>query len=216
MFLCSPSCNLYLGAGKSLPEWFTRPEVASILSEAYPPMHRQGACVWLTGLAGAGKSTTANVLTVMLQERGRRVTLLDGDVVRSTLSRGLGFSKEDRDANIMRIAYVAGEIVRHGGLVICAAVSPYRATRNEIRNIVGRDHFVEVFVDTPLEVCQERDPKGIYSRARRGELTDVTGIDHPYEAPRNSELTLDTIESPVDGNAKRIVDFLIDRGLLRD
>ncbi|MEM7033013.1 MAG: bifunctional sulfate adenylyltransferase/adenylylsulfate kinase [Chloroflexota bacterium] len=206
----------YLGAGKPLPEWFTRPEVAAILSEAYPPMHRQGACVWLTGLAGAGKSTTANVLTVMLQERGRRVTLLDGDVVRSTLSRGLGFSKEDRDANIMRIAYVAGEIVRHGGLVICAAVSPYRATRNEIRNIVGRDHFVEVFVDTPLEVCQQRDPKGIYSRARRGELSDVTGIDHPYEAPRNSELTLDTVDQAVDANAKRIVEFLVERGLLQN
>jgi len=206
----------YLRAGKPLPTWFTRPEVAEILAEAYPPMHQQGVCVWLTGLAGAGKSTTAEVLTVMLQERGRRTTLLDGDVVRSMLSRGLGFSKEDRDANILRIGYVASEIVRHGGVVVCAAVSPYRATRNEIRNIVGRDHFVEVFVDTPLEVCQERDPKGIYSRARRGELSGVTGIDQPYEAPRNSEITLDTVNTSVEVNARCIVDYMVERGLLRD
>ena len=206
----------YLSRGKPLPDWFTRPEVAQILAEAYPPMHQQGVCVWLTGLAGSGKSTTAEVLTVMLQERGRRVTVLDGDVVRSTLSRGLGFSKEDRDENILRIAYVAGEIVRHGGVVICAAVSPYRAIRNEIRNIVGRDQFIEAFVDAPLEVCQQRDPKGIYSRARRGELADVTGIDAPYEAPRNAELTLDTVNHTVNENARSIIAYLLDRGLLKD
>jgi sulfate adenylyltransferase len=152
----------------------------------------------------------------MLLERGRQVTLLDGDVVRNTLSRGLGFSKEDRDDNILRIGYVAGEIVRHGGVVVCAAVSPYRATRNEIRNIVGRDHFVEVFVDTPLEVCEARDTKGIYAKARRGELKDVTGIDHPYESPRHPEILLDTVKHPPEENGKRIVDFLFEQGFLRD
>jgi sulfate adenylyltransferase len=206
----------YLRRGKSLPAWFTRPEVANILAEAYPPMHRQGACIWLTGLPGAGKSSNAEAITNMLLERGRQVTLLDGDVVRNTLSRGLSFSKEDRETNIMRIGYVASEIVRHGGVVVCAAVSPYRATRNEIRNIVGQDHFVEVFVDAPLEVCKQRDPKGLYSRVRRGELTGVSGIDLPYEAPRHSEIVLDTVKSSVEENARCVIDFLSARGFLQD
>src|SRR5205085_777771 len=110
-----------------------------------------------TGLSGAGKSTTAEILTALLLERGRRVTLLDGDVVRTHLSKGLGFSKADRDTNIRRIGFVASEIVRHGGVVVCAAVSPYRATRNDVRNMIGAAQFIEVFVDTPLEVCEQRD-----------------------------------------------------------
>ncbi|NLG50884.1 MAG: bifunctional sulfate adenylyltransferase/adenylylsulfate kinase, partial [Chloroflexi bacterium] len=142
----------YLNKGYKLPEWFTRPEVADILADSYPPRHKQGVCVWFTGLSGAGKSTTAEILTVLLQENGRQVTVLDGDVVRTHLSKGLGFSKEDRDINIRRIGFVAAEIVRHGGVAICAAVSPYRATRNDVRNMVGPDHFVEVFVDTPIDV----------------------------------------------------------------
>ncbi len=150
----------YLNKGRKLPEWFTRPEVAEILADTYPARHRQGACIWFTGLSGAGKSTTAEMLTVLLLEHGRQVTVLDGDVVRTHLSKGLGFSKEDRDTNIRRIGYVAAEIVRHGGVVVCAAVSPYRATRNDARSMVGKDNFVEVFVDTPLEVCEQRDVKG--------------------------------------------------------
>lgn len=126
-----------------MPGWFTRPEVAEILAETYPPRHRQGVCLWLTGLSGAGKSTTADVLTVLLLEHGRQVTVLDGDVVRTHLSQGLGFSKADRDTNIRRIGFVAAEIVRHGGVAVCAAVSPYRATRNDVRTLVGADHFVE-------------------------------------------------------------------------
>ena len=179
----------YLNNGKQLPEWFTRPEVADILAESYPPRHKQGACIWFTGLSGSGKSTTADVLTTLLLEAGRQVTVLDGDVVRTHLSKGLGFSKEDRDTNILRIGFVAGEIVRHGGIVICAAVSPYRATRNEVRNRIGPGQFVEVFVDTPLEVCEDRDTKGMYARARRGEIKGFTGIDDPYEPPVNPELT---------------------------
>jgi len=137
-------------------------------------------------------------------------------VVRTHLSQGLGFSKEDRDINIRRIGYVASEIVRHGGIVICAAVSPYRATRNDVRNMVGRDHFVEVFVDTPLEVCEQRDRKGMYSRARRGEITGFTGVDDPYEPPQNPEVILDTEHSTPEENGRRIVEDLLSRGFLVD
>ena len=119
----------YLDAGKPLPSWFTRPEVADILAETYPPRHRQGVCIWFTGLSGSGKSTTADVLSTLLMQHGRQVTVLDGDVVRTHLSKGLGFSREDRDTNILRIGFVASEIVRHGGIVVCAAISPYSATR---------------------------------------------------------------------------------------
>ncbi|MBV7339965.1 bifunctional sulfate adenylyltransferase/adenylylsulfate kinase [Chloroflexi bacterium TSY] len=205
----------YLNNGKPLPEWFTRPEVAEILAEAYPPRHKQGVCIWFTGLSGSGKSTTAGVLTTLLQEAGRQVTVLDGDVVRTHLSKGLGFSKEDRDINIRRIGYVASELVRHGGVVICAAVSPYRATRNDVRNMVGTDQFVEVFVDTPLSVCEDRDVKGMYAAARRGEIKDFTGIDDPYEAPNNPELTLDTVSNTPEGNAHLVCDFMRIAGFLR-
>ena len=206
----------YLNRGRKLPGWFTRPEVADILAETYPPRHRQGVCVWFTGLSGAGKSTTADVLTVLLQERGRQVTVLDGDVVRTHLSRGLGFSREDRDLNIRRIGFVAAEITRHGGVVICAAVSPYRATRSDVRNMVGPDRFVEVFVDTPLEVCEQRDVKGMYAKARRGELTGFTGIDDPYEAPLQPELTLDTVGQAPEENARLILEYLGQHGFVQN
>ncbi|MBI4617901.1 MAG: bifunctional sulfate adenylyltransferase/adenylylsulfate kinase [Planctomycetes bacterium] len=205
----------YLEAGRKLPEWFTRPEVAEILSETYPPRHRQGVCVWFTGLSGAGKSTTAEVLTVLLLEHGRQVTVLDGDVVRTHLSKGLGFSKEDRDVNIRRIGFVAAEIARHGGVVLAAAVSPYRATRNDVRNMVGSDRFVEVFVDTPIEVCEGRDFKGLYAKARRGELKGFTGIDDPYEPPRHPEITLETTRSTPEENARKILAHLIEKGFAR-
>ncbi len=205
----------YLRNGEQLPEWFTRPEVASILSESYPPRHKQGVCIWFTGLSGSGKSTTAEVLTVLLQESGRQVTVLDGDVVRTHLSKGLGFSRDDRDTNIRRIGFVAGELVRHGGTVIAAAISPYRATRNDVRNMVGSDNFVEVFVDTPLEVCEARDTKGLYAKARRGEIQGFTGIDDPFEAPEHPEIVLDTVRSTPEENARRIQQFLTDRGFVR-
>lgn len=205
----------YLNNGLKLPDWFTRPEVAEILSESYPPRHRQGACIWFTGLSGSGKSTTAEVLTTLLLEAGRQVTVLDGDVVRTHLSKGLGFSKEDRDTNIRRIGYVAAEIARHGGVVLCAAVSPYRATRNDVRSMVGRDTFIEVFVDTPLEVCESRDVKGLYAKARRGEIKGFTGIDDPYEAPQQPELTLGTVEQTPEDNAYLILDYLLEQGLIR-
>ncbi|MBI5292969.1 MAG: bifunctional sulfate adenylyltransferase/adenylylsulfate kinase [Chloroflexi bacterium] len=207
--------NDYLNAGRKLPDWFTRREVADILAETYPPRHRQGVCIWFTGLSGSGKSTTAEVLTVLLLEHGRQVTELDGDVVRTHLSKGLGFGKEDRDVNIRRIGFVAAEIVRHGGGVICAAVSPYRATRNDVRNMVGKDRFVEVFVDTPLDVCEGRDVKGMYAKARRGEITGFTGIDDPYEPPLRAEIKLDAVSHTPEENARMILDNLIRQGFVR-
>jgi sulfate adenylyltransferase len=205
----------YLNRGRPLPEWFTRPETAEILADTYPPRHRQGVCVWFTGLSGAGKSTTAEVLTMLLLERGRQVTVLDGDVVRTHLSKGLGFSREDRDTNIRRIGFVAAEIVRHGGVAVCAAISPYQATRNEVRQMVGADRFVEVFVDTPLEECERRDAKGMYAMARRGEITGWTGIDDPYEAPRHAEIILDTLGHTAEANARHVLQYLEAEGFVR-
>lgn len=205
----------YRDGGAELPAWFARPEVSAAIADTYPPRHKQGFCVWFTGLSAAGKSTTAEILTVLLQEFGRQVTLLDGDVVRNHLSRGLGFSKDDRDMNIRRIGFVASEIVKHQGTVICAAVSPYRATRNDVRNMIGVDRFVEVFVNTPLEECERRDVKGMYLKARRGELKNFTGIDDPYEPPVQPELELETTSNSAEENARVIVAYLTDRGFLR-
>jgi sulfate adenylyltransferase len=205
----------YLNNGTRLPSWFTRPEVAEILAEAYPPRHRQGCCIWFTGLSGSGKSTTADILTVLLSENGRQVTVLDGDVVRTHLSKGLGFSRDDRDTNIRRISFVASEVVRHGGIAICAAVSPYRASRNDARNMVGKDRFIEVYVNTPLEICEERDSKGMYSKARQGEITDFTGIDSPYEPPLNAEIEIETLEHSPEENARLILAVLKNVGYVK-
>ena len=204
----------YLAKGRQLPEWFTRKETSDILQQMYPPRQQQGICIWFTGLSGAGKSTTAEILVSMLLERGRQVTLLDGDVVRTHLSKGLGFSREDRDANILRIGYVGSEIARHGGLVITAAISPYLATRTEVRKLVGEERFIEVFVDTPIEVCEERDVKGMYAKARQGLITGFTGVDDPYEAPLNPEITLDTVNFTPDQNAAKIIQYLEVNGYL--
>lgn len=205
----------YLGKGRPLPTWFSRPEVARILAESFPPRHRRGVCLWFTGLSGAGKSTTAEYVLNLLLEKGRNVTILDGDVVRTHLSKGLGFSKEDRDTNIRRIGYVASEIVRHGGIVICAAISPYRATRENVRNMVG-EGFMEIHMATPLEVVEARDDKGLYAKARRGEIKGFTGIDDPYEAPLNPEFTLTAENTSVEDNAQLIMDRLIEMGYVLD
>jgi sulfate adenylyltransferase len=173
----------------------------------------RGACVWFTGLSGSGKSTTAEALVPLLEARGRTVTVLDGDVVRTHLTKGLGFSKEDRDTNVRRVGYVASEIVRHGGLVVAALVSPYRATRDEVRAMVG-DDFIEVFVDTPLEVVEQRDVKGWYRKARRGEVTEFTGVSDPYEPPPDPELTLRTTDTTPRANAQLVLEYLGSRGIL--
>jgi len=204
----------YLAKGRELPEWFTRKETAAVLRSAYPPRIEQGFTIWFTGLPSAGKSTIAEILTVMLNERGRQVTVLDGDVVRTHLSKGLGFSREDRDTNITRIGYVAAEIARHGGAVICAAVSPYAATRNQVRAMHRDGVFIEVFVDTPVSVCEVRDVKGFYAKARAGEIKGFTGVDDPYEAPENAELTLPTANRTAEENARAIVNYLTENGFL--
>lgn len=204
----------YLAKGQTLPEWFTRLETAEILQQMYPPRYKQGFCIWFTGLSGSGKSTTAEVLTSLLLERGKQVTVLDGDVVRTHLSKGLGFSPEDRDTNILRIGFVAGEIARHGGTVISAAISPYRRTRNEARKMAGADRFIEVYVDTPIDVCEERDVKGLYARARRGQIKGFTGVDDPYEEPIDPEIILYTINTSPLENAGKIMTYLEERGFI--
>jgi sulfate adenylyltransferase len=204
----------YLAKGQLLPEWFTRPETAEILRQMYPPLHHQGFCLWFTGLSGSGKSTTAEILISLLLEYGKQVSLLDGDVVRTHLSKGLGFSREDRDTNILRIGYVASEIVRHGGVAITAAISPYRSTRNEARKLVGPENFMMIYMDTPIEVCEQRDIKGLYARARRGEITGFTGVNDPYEPPVSPEITLKTVDVTPEENARKIIDYLKERGFL--
>lgn len=207
----------YLAKGRLLPEWFTRPETAEILREMYPPRHKQGFGIWFTGLSGSGKSATTQVLTTLLLERGRETAILDGDVVRTHLSKGLGFSKEDRDTNILRIGFVAGEIAHAGGIVICAAISPYRATREEARKMVG-ENFIEVFMDTPVEVCEQRDVKGLYAKARQamvdGKPMGFTGVDDPYEPPIKPEITLKGYDSTPEENARIIIKYLEEQGFL--
>jgi len=205
----------YRNGGIDLPAWFARTETAVAIAESYPPRHKQGFCIWFTGLSAAGKSTTAEILTVLLQEFGRQVTLLDGDIVRNNLSLGLGFSKEDRDANIRRIGFVAAEIVKHHGAVVCAAVSPYRATRNDVRALVGSERFIEVFVNTPIDECERRDGKGMYLKARRGEIKNFTGIDDPYEPPFQPEIELETTNCSAEENARTIVSSLRERGFIK-
>jgi sulfate adenylyltransferase len=175
---------------------------------------RAGVCVWFTGLSGSGKSTTAELLIKRLWDQGREVTVLDGDVVRTHLSRELGFSREDRDTNVRRIGFVASEVVRHGGTVVAAVVSPYRSTRDDVRTMVGTEHFFEVFVDTPIEVCESRDVKGLYAQARAGTLTGFTGIDDPYEPPLKPELTLHTTDTTPAANAELVLEELESRGYL--
>ena len=203
----------YLAVGRPLPAWFMRPEIAGILSEANPPRHRQGVTIWLTGLSGAGKSTITGALEQRLPAHGRNVTVLDGDEIRTHLSKGLGFSKEDRDTNIRRVAYVASRIVAHGGTVICSVISPYRATRDEARRMIG--NFVEVFVAAPLATCEQRDVKGLYRKARAGEIKGFTGIDDPYEAPERPEVIVPTERQTLEESVESILEALYALGYLR-
>lgn len=168
----------------------------------------RGCVIWFTGLSGSGKTTIAHEVEAKLLDAGVPVEILDGDVVRENLSKGLGFSKEDRDTNIRRIAFVAHLLQRNGTFVITAAISPYKAIRDEARAMIK--DFVEIYADAPLEVCEQRDVKGLYAKARAGEIKGFTGIDDPYEAPENAEVVCMTGEQPVAESAQQVIDKLIE------
>jgi sulfate adenylyltransferase len=199
-----------LADGRDLPEWFTFSEVAEELRRSHPPRSRQGFTVLFTGLSGSGKSTIANVLLIKLLELGgRRVTLLDGDIVRTHLSSELGFSRAHRDLNIHRIGFVAAEITKHGGVALCAPIAPYDAVRKEVRASVSAvGGFVLVHVATPLEVCEARDRKGLYAKARAGLIPEFTGISDPYEPPADAEVTIDASEFTPEEAANEILRHL--------
>jgi adenylyl-sulfate kinase len=172
-----------------------------------------GFTVWFTGLSGSGKSTLAEMLVDVLEERGHRYELLDGDVVRTHLSKGLGFSKEDRDTNILRIGWVAERLTYHGAAVVCSAISPYREVRDRVRASIPA--FVEVFVSCPVEICAQRDVKGLYEKAFRGEITGFTGVDDPYEPPEHAEVVVETDRLSPEESLDRIVSKLEELGYLR-
>ena len=205
-----------LRRGEEIPEWFSYPEVIQELRRAYLPPHLQGFTVFFTGLPSSGKSTIAGILMAKLMEIGTRpVTLLDGDVVRRHLSSELGFSKRDRDINIRRIGFVASEITKNRGIAICAPIAPYRATRREVREMISQyGGFVEVYVATPLEVCEARDRKGLYAKARAGLIKNFTGIDDPYEPPEKAEVVIDTTQMSPEKAAQRVLDYLKEQGYL--
>jgi adenylylsulfate kinase len=173
----------------------------------------KGFTLWFTGLSGAGKTTISHIVERELRERGSRVEVLDGDVVRENLSKGLGFSKEDRDTNIRRIAFVADLLSRNGVPVITAAISPYREIRDEARRLMG-DRFIEVFVKASVEVCAERDVKGLYEKAFKGEIKEFTGVSDPYEPPLSPELTLDTEHDSAEEDAAKVLALLEERQLI--
>jgi sulfate adenylyltransferase len=188
-----------LDKGLEIPEWFSYPEVVAELQKAQKPLSKRGFTVFFTGLSGAGKSTLAHGLLVKLLEDGQRpVTLLDGDIVRTHLSSELGFSQEHRSINVRRIGFVASEITKNGGVAICAPIAPYLSDRQFNRELISSyGGYIEVYVNTPLEVCEERDVKGLYAKARKGLVKQVTGIDDPYEPPGNPEIVINSsVEDP--------------------
>jgi len=205
-----------LSEGREIPEWFTFPEVAAELRRSYPPRRHQGLTVLFTGLSGSGKSTIANALLSKFNEMGGRpVTLLDGDLVRKHLSSELGFSKEHRDINIRRIGYVASEITKNGGIAICAPIAPYDAVRKEVRSMIDPlGGFVLVYVSTPLDVCEERDRKGLYAKARAGIIPEFTGVSDPYEEPLDAEVVIKTEATTPEEAAQQILLHLEHEGYI--
>jgi len=205
-----------LAEGREIPSWFTYPEVAEELRRSYPPRSHQGFTVFFTGLSGAGKSTIASILlTKLLEEGGRPVTLLDGDIVRKHLSSELGFSKEHRDINIRRIGWVASEITKNGGIAICAPIAPYEAVRQEVRSMIEPvGGFILVHLSTPLEVCEGRDRKGLYAKARAGIVKEFTGVSDPYEVPAQAEVRVDTTDITAEEAAQHIMLHLQTEGYL--
>ncbi len=205
-----------LNEGSEIPSWFTYPEVVQELRRSYPPRHKQGLTIFFTGLSGSGKSTIANVLiTKFLEAGGRPVTLLDGDLVRKHLSSELGFSKEHRDINIRRIGYVASEITKNGGIAVCAPIAPYDATRKHVRTTIEpHGGFILVHIATSVEVCEQRDRKGLYAKARAGILKEFTGISDPYEEPKDAEVVINTAELTAEEAAQQIILHLEREGFI--
>jgi sulfate adenylyltransferase len=196
-----------LAEGREIPEWFTFPEVAEELRRSYPPRKHQGFTVLFTGLSGSGKSTIANaLLSKFLEMGGRPVSLLDGDLVRKNLSSELGFSKEHRDINIRRIGYVASEITKNGGIAICAPIAPYDAVRKEVRSMIEPvGGFILVHVATRVEICEQRDRKGLYAKARAGIIPEFTGVSDPYEEPADADVTIDTESTTPEEAAQQVL-----------
>ncbi|MEO7273966.1 MAG: adenylyl-sulfate kinase [Vicinamibacterales bacterium] len=211
-----PDLRRLLENGTNIPDWFTYPEIAEQLRRSYPPRRAQGLTVFFTGLSGSGKSTLANALLDLLLERGgRTVTLLDGDLARRHLSSELGFSKAHRTLNVRRIGYVASEITRSGGIAICALIAPHAAIREEVRRMIEAvGGFVLVHVATTLEVCESRDRKGLYAKARAGLLAEFTGISDPYEVPEDADLTINAGEASVAEAASAVLRHLEVAGYL--
>lgn len=206
-----------LDRGRPLPAWFTPAPVAAALSRMRPPRTERGLVLFFTGLSGSGKSTVARGVAEQVRRAGRTVTLLDGDVVRRLLSAGLTFSRADRDLNIRRIGYVASEIARHGGVAVCAPIAPYAATRAEVRRMAEETgDFFLVYVATPIEVCEARDRKGLYAKARAGQIPEFTGVSDPYEVPEDADLVLDTSQESEAESVARVVAALRDGGWLPD
>jgi sulfate adenylyltransferase len=205
-----------LNEGREIPAWFTYPEVVAELRRSFPPRHKQGVTIFFTGLSGSGKSTIANVLmTKFLETGGRPATMLDGDLVRKNLSSELGFSKEHRDINIRRIGYVASEITKNGGIAICAPIAPYDATRKYVRQLIEPyGGFILVHIATTVEVCEQRDRKGLYAKARAGILKEFTGISDPYEVPADAEVTINTGELSAEEAAQEIILHLEREGFI--
>lgn len=208
----------HLESGQSVPEWLTFPEVAAELRRVYRPRSEQGFTIFFTGLSGSGKSTIANILRLKLLEHGgRAVTLLDGDLVRKHLTSELGFSREDRGKNVRRITFVAAEITRHGGVAICAQIAPYDEVRREAREMIGaHGGFIEVYLSTELAVCEDRDRKGLYTKARAGILQNFTGVSDTFDVPSDPELVIDTAACTAEEAAQRILDVLRQHGYLAD
>lgn len=205
-----------LQEGKEIPTWFTYPEVAEELRKTSPARKKQGFTIFFTGLSGSGKSTIANALAIKLMEiQSRKITLLDGDVVRLNLSKGLGFSKEDRSTNVRRVGFVSNEITKNGGIALCALVSPYENDRQANRRLISENGaYIEVYVSTSLKECEARDEKGLYAQAKVGKISNFTGISDPYEIPLNPELTIDTEKVSVNEAIDLIINCLKTSGYL--